>query len=301
MKVRDLQRDCRILGITPPASAAEVRQAYLDLVLVWHPDRFAANPRLQRKAAAKLVEINEAYEALRDGVAAPRFPAKRLFKPRRPFRLPFKPGSNWQLGLAAALIVTTFIAGTIWLLDTVPSVVAPLGTAERPPATQAFERALSDLTAGLRRTVPVPVSGEALQAGQTPSARLPSSPRKRSSPREMKDVGELIPRKGRPGSGVLHIRNETALDSAVTVAEQVQAHVPLRMAYVRAGGVARIAGIGPGVYVVQVQFGQGWRQSALAFSGNRSRVGPIGPFTFIQVQSERGIEASEYEIVLRPR
>jgi hypothetical protein len=39
----------------------EVQQAYKDLVNIWHPDRFATNPRLRRKAETKLKEINRAY------------------------------------------------------------------------------------------------------------------------------------------------------------------------------------------------------------------------------------------------
>jgi curved DNA-binding protein CbpA len=46
------------------ASSAEIHQAYRDLVQVWHPDRFAYNPRLQRKADAKMRASNTAYARL---------------------------------------------------------------------------------------------------------------------------------------------------------------------------------------------------------------------------------------------
>jgi hypothetical protein len=49
------------------ASADEVRSSYLDLVQVWHPDRFVNNPALQRKAEEKLKEINEAFTRLTSG------------------------------------------------------------------------------------------------------------------------------------------------------------------------------------------------------------------------------------------
>jgi hypothetical protein len=52
------------LGLGPGASPDEVKQAYRDLVQVWHPDRFAHDPCLQKKAEAKLKEINEAYACL---------------------------------------------------------------------------------------------------------------------------------------------------------------------------------------------------------------------------------------------
>ena len=53
-----------ILGIPTSASGEQFKQAYRDLVKVWHPDRFSDDPRLQRKAEEKLKEINEAYDQL---------------------------------------------------------------------------------------------------------------------------------------------------------------------------------------------------------------------------------------------
>ncbi len=44
----------------------EAREAYLDLVKIWHPDRHQNEPeRLRRKAEDKLKEITAAYERLR--------------------------------------------------------------------------------------------------------------------------------------------------------------------------------------------------------------------------------------------
>ena len=57
----DLKRCFEILELNPNASIDEVKQAYKDLVNIWHPDRFGTNPRLRRKAETKLKEINRAY------------------------------------------------------------------------------------------------------------------------------------------------------------------------------------------------------------------------------------------------
>jgi tetratricopeptide (TPR) repeat protein len=62
--MEEIERCCRILGLEAGASPEEVKQAYRDLVYVWHPDRFVQNPRLQQKAEAMLKEINAAYEMI---------------------------------------------------------------------------------------------------------------------------------------------------------------------------------------------------------------------------------------------
>jgi hypothetical protein len=65
--------DCyyRVLGLKSGATKAEIKQAYRDLVKVWHPDRFSAdNERLRRRAEAKLREINEAYAYINSHAAS---------------------------------------------------------------------------------------------------------------------------------------------------------------------------------------------------------------------------------------
>jgi curved DNA-binding protein CbpA len=52
----------KVLEVPPTASEEEIRQAYRDLVHVWHPDRLAKQPRLRRKAEQKLQDLNRAYE-----------------------------------------------------------------------------------------------------------------------------------------------------------------------------------------------------------------------------------------------
>jgi hypothetical protein len=60
----------QVLGLKSGGSEEEIRQAYKDLVNVWHPDRFSHNPRLQTKAQEKLKEINEAYRVLLSSLSA---------------------------------------------------------------------------------------------------------------------------------------------------------------------------------------------------------------------------------------
>lgn len=55
-----------ILGLEPGASYEQIQEAYRDLIKVWHPDRFAHDPRLQQKAHEQLKKINEAYSQLKN-------------------------------------------------------------------------------------------------------------------------------------------------------------------------------------------------------------------------------------------
>lgn len=57
-----LQKAYEALGLSPGATRQEVKAAYRDLIAVWHPDRFQANPRLVAKAEEKLKELNEARQ-----------------------------------------------------------------------------------------------------------------------------------------------------------------------------------------------------------------------------------------------
>ena len=66
----NLEQCYQVLGVSSDASVNEIKQAYKDLVQVWHPDRHAHNPRLQRKAEAKLKAINSAYEIIMESLAS---------------------------------------------------------------------------------------------------------------------------------------------------------------------------------------------------------------------------------------
>ncbi len=61
----------QILELDQTASLDEMKQAYKDLVMVWHPDRFGHNVRLRLKAEHKLKQFNEAYEHLKQWYTHP--------------------------------------------------------------------------------------------------------------------------------------------------------------------------------------------------------------------------------------
>ena len=58
--------DCRqILGVSAEAGPEAIRQAYIDLARVWHPDRFESDPRLRRIAEERFQQISQAYSQLK--------------------------------------------------------------------------------------------------------------------------------------------------------------------------------------------------------------------------------------------
>ena len=62
----DLREAYRTLDLAGGASEDAVREARKTLAKVWHPDRHANDPALQRKAEAKLAAVNAAFERIRD-------------------------------------------------------------------------------------------------------------------------------------------------------------------------------------------------------------------------------------------
>ncbi|MEA5515571.1 J domain-containing protein [Nodularia sp. UHCC 0506] len=60
----DINHAYEILGLTPDASQGQVKQAYRQLVKIWHPDRFPDSQQKQ-EAEAKIKEINVAYNKLK--------------------------------------------------------------------------------------------------------------------------------------------------------------------------------------------------------------------------------------------
>jgi preprotein translocase subunit Sec63 len=60
----DISHHYRILELEQGASPSEIKRAYRDLAMVWHPDRFS-DPRMQQKAEDRLKQINAAYEFLK--------------------------------------------------------------------------------------------------------------------------------------------------------------------------------------------------------------------------------------------
>ena len=100
-----------LLGVSPGASEEEIKEAYREMVQVWHPDRFSYDAKLQKKAQQRLREINHAFEELskpsvRLAVHSPE-PATVVHKPVPRARVP------WQIIAVFALIAALLVYGLL--------------------------------------------------------------------------------------------------------------------------------------------------------------------------------------------
>ena len=98
-----------VLALKPGASPTEIKEAYRDLVKVWHPDRFGADARLRQKAEEKLSELNDAYRVLKTGsvVAEVRddaFVEGRSTPVPIPWSVRGRPGAGWIYGCIGVVL-----------------------------------------------------------------------------------------------------------------------------------------------------------------------------------------------------
>src|SRR5438132_7634976 len=67
-----------VLELSPTATSADIKKAWLEQVQVWHPDRFKHSSNLHRKAELRTQMINQAYQTLSDPIARTRYDATTL-------------------------------------------------------------------------------------------------------------------------------------------------------------------------------------------------------------------------------
>jgi hypothetical protein len=171
----DLIKYYELLGVAPGVSAHELKTAHRDLAKVWHPDRFAHDPRLQQKAQDKLKEINEAYDQLASAKTGRRKPvsthatAKQASAPSQPETRP----ASWAHRLlpACGFALIVFVA------------YKTLIPASKPASTQRAEQAA--------RQEQVPPTEAAPQDDPLNKSRAIDAPRGRRI--EVADTGKTTP------------------------------------------------------------------------------------------------------------
>ena len=167
---------CRqVLGVSEDAGPEAIRQAYLDLARVWHPDRFQSDERLRRVAEEHLRQINQAYTDLRKGCAeerpaaddpagcgrkTPPGPARRATTgasrrtpffvhpgPARRLRLPHLPRFRQPESSGETLLALVLIAAPLWAAyKVVPLLSVPVFDAEMVASRIARPRILMPMS-----------------------------------------------------------------------------------------------------------------------------------------------------------
>ena len=250
----------RILRVARDASPAEIRRAYLDLVKVWHPDRFQTDARLREKAQRTLQEINTAYTLLENGATV---------------------GSGTPGGHAGP--VAPAPADETLSLRLHPHTVIAIG------AGLALGVALA--LALIFRSIPGPAADPATEASisapPTEDASPPNTPVAAPRPRPVPgparpDSGTEIGPRGRAGRGALTIRSGLALDGVVELSDEAGHR---RRIYLRRGEQITLLDLVPGVYQLRFAAGTGW--TGRWFIDTSATVERIRPVTV--AQSEPGV------------
>ena len=107
------EQSFQLLGLTSGASKEQIKQAYHDLVKVWHPDRFAHDPRLQKQAEEKLKLINEAHDLLTGARVQTARPGTRPAQPAsaaKPSRQPRPKDKYWMMPVISFIVLVIAVA-----------------------------------------------------------------------------------------------------------------------------------------------------------------------------------------------
>jgi hypothetical protein len=213
----EAQKKYHILGVSLSASQNEIRQAYLDLVRVWHPDRFIADARLRAVAEEKLKEITQAYRALSESgpVPEPPLPDPAIRPIRSFFWERFRFESKLWLRTAA---FSGLFAGFLLVAKT------------------AIES---------RRQPPVFVSQPRDNAVQ---AAAPEPFHRAHVPPAVRNIDP----KDSTGAGEFVIRNETGAECSLRMVRANALDTTLRRIEMRVGEEASIDGVPTGIYKLRV-------------------------------------------------
>lgn len=216
----------RLLHVSPGCTPGQLRQAYVDLVKVWHPDRFQGDDRLRRKAEDTTRRLNEAYALLQrlPPVSGPSGAVVSDEADTAPAR---RPGPRPWPSRRRALALLAGLAG-----GAVAAVV--LLRASRPAAL-------------------IPGGGASVNAADI--ALEPAPPPERAVPPRGPESGTSLSPARAIGRGAASFRNGMSADGIVAL---VQDDELVRSFFVRRGEVVSVLDLVPGRYDVMLITGAGW-------------------------------------------
>jgi len=295
-------RDYEIFHLEPGASFAELQQSYRDLVRVWHPDRFAGDPRLQKIAEEKLREINRAYLVLEKIISEP----PQSTEPAAPRRNPTKsantvptfygrPAQHYNFARLWVLLVFAFVAfgafrvyeffqAPMRALASISADARRVAAWNGPTLVDAFEGWNGVLPQGLDQLLKSYQSAAVAGQRDVEILRLPvrSSQTVKSAPRSATPSAFLL------GVGEIQVHNRTKEDMLLTLRARV--HIAARAGIEAPAKSDVILGdLGPDLYTVDVSFPHSQR------SGIR-----LGPFVMLEIETAANRTGDRYEITLKP-
>jgi hypothetical protein len=128
-----------VLGLAPSATEQAIKEAYRDLVKVWHPDRFGSDPRLRAKAQEKLKEVNAAFEQLRGYRPPDPRPSREAAAPVEVRRPAVVHRAKYGLtGVVLLLLLLAAVAGAVGAR----LFISGRRITQPPPAPEAFQTAV---------------------------------------------------------------------------------------------------------------------------------------------------------------
>jgi len=277
-----------ILGVSATSSEKQVREAYLDLVKVWHPDRFPQGSRLRSKAEEKLKEINRAYSVLATSVAAGRStpgpPTSQAAPPTpasrpNPNASPKSPRSTWSPRWPSGV----WLVGSLLALWWAASVWDSYLSTSALPARVTGGYAPSDIETVAVEPLRV-VESEPLTA--VPCEGIVLAPKS----------GTEIGGRHRGGLGNLTIKNGSESDAIAVVIDAASLQ-PRRAIYIRRGEPGLMKSMPVGTYIVRFQLGETWL-AARRFCNIVSTSEFENHVEFTETRTETGTKFSRVELTL---
>ena len=234
----------RILNLRPGCSVEQLRQAYLDLVKVWHPDRFHSDGRLTARAERELQEINEAYDMLQSRMTSPSEsssppPLPKVADARSTYSEPasFTPASETVAASPSLAKTIAMGIGLGLVIATAATLVVLMKGGGRSASTSAQPAAAV--------TPPASSPGRS----RAPAERVAVASRQRP------ESGTELLALRRSGGGSLVLNNASERDAVVALTTTSGRE---RAVYVRAGEQVTILNVATGTYRVQMMVGRDW-------------------------------------------
>jgi DnaJ domain len=329
----------RILGVAADAEPDAVRQAYIDLARVWHPDRFQSDERLRRIAEEHFQQVAEAYAGLknwRPSQAAPTGSSSVTvdttavveeppFQTSRPVWIPqyYRPQSrrSWNLdwseiglsALAAILVAVPFFAA----FEIYPLLRSPVLETDLL-ASRAFQPRILTPMRSINASSDLRSAADELTAwaagdsvdlwkpvgtvNPPPRVAFKPAPRIHEQPKQPVTPpanGSNLLPPLSGGAGELRLSNHSGLAAIVKLVRRNG--IIARAVYVAPNSAATIPSIGVGVYDLYMDLGDDLDAEHLRFANSRFSPAPLGPFRFAEITSETGVTGNRYDVVLNPR